>query len=109
MWEGGQFGSKHACGWVWSGKGQFQAWTTPHNSLSHAFLGPILPTPLPFQVTSPVLWENTMGDLFDKGLTKSYEIGPNKVRGHMEASGASARAGSSGRAHVHGLANEGGR
>uniref|UniRef100_A0A7R9YU04 Malonyl-CoA:ACP transacylase (MAT) domain-containing protein n=1 Tax=Chlamydomonas euryale TaxID=1486919 RepID=A0A7R9YU04_9CHLO len=31
------------------------------------------------QVTSPVLWENTMTDLFDKGLTKSYEIGPNKV------------------------------
>lgn len=31
------------------------------------------------QVTSPVLWENTMKALFDKGLTKSYEIGPNKV------------------------------
>ncbi len=31
------------------------------------------------QVTSPVLWENTMQTLFSKGLTKSYEIGPNKV------------------------------
>ena len=31
------------------------------------------------QVTSPVLWENTMSTLFEKGLTKSYEIGPNKV------------------------------
>ncbi|KAG1678897.1 hypothetical protein FOA52_003565 [Chlamydomonas sp. UWO 241] len=31
------------------------------------------------QVTSPVLWENTMTDLFEKGLSKSYEIGPNKV------------------------------
>ncbi len=31
------------------------------------------------QVTSPVLWENTLKTLFDKGLTKSYEIGPNKV------------------------------
>lgn len=30
-------------------------------------------------MTSPVLWENTMGTLFEKGLTKSYEIGPNKV------------------------------
>jgi [acyl-carrier-protein] S-malonyltransferase len=31
------------------------------------------------QVTSPVLWENTMTTLFDKGLGKSYEIGPGKV------------------------------
>lgn len=31
------------------------------------------------QVTSPVLWENTLKTLFDKGLTRSYEIGPGKV------------------------------
>uniref|UniRef100_A0A6S8KQM9 Malonyl-CoA:ACP transacylase (MAT) domain-containing protein n=1 Tax=Dunaliella tertiolecta TaxID=3047 RepID=A0A6S8KQM9_DUNTE len=31
------------------------------------------------QVTSPVLWENTLTTLFDKGLTRSYEIGPGKV------------------------------
>lgn len=31
------------------------------------------------QVTSPVLWENTMQDLFSKGLARSYEIGPGKV------------------------------
>jgi [acyl-carrier-protein] S-malonyltransferase len=31
------------------------------------------------QVTSPVLWENTLQTLFAKGLTKSYEIGPGKV------------------------------
>lgn len=31
------------------------------------------------QVTSPVLWENTFEALFEKGLTKSYEIGPGKV------------------------------
>ncbi|GAX79375.1 hypothetical protein CEUSTIGMA_g6817.t1 [Chlamydomonas eustigma] len=31
------------------------------------------------QVTSPVQWERSMGDLFEKGLTKSYEIGPGKV------------------------------
>lgn len=30
-------------------------------------------------MTSPVLWENTMTTLFDKGLGKSYEIGPGKV------------------------------
>jgi [acyl-carrier-protein] S-malonyltransferase len=26
-----------------------------------------------------VLWENTLKTLFDKGLTRSYEIGPGKV------------------------------
>ncbi|KAG1678376.1 hypothetical protein FOA52_015142 [Chlamydomonas sp. UWO 241] len=31
------------------------------------------------QVTSPVLWENTMTKLFEKGRAKSYEIGPKKV------------------------------
>uniref|UniRef100_A0A7S0WU69 Malonyl-CoA:ACP transacylase (MAT) domain-containing protein n=1 Tax=Chlamydomonas leiostraca TaxID=1034604 RepID=A0A7S0WU69_9CHLO len=31
------------------------------------------------QVTSPVLWENTLQTLFEKGLTRSYEIGPGKV------------------------------
>lgn len=31
------------------------------------------------QVTSPVLWETTLKTLLDKGLEKSYEIGPNKV------------------------------
>ncbi|KXZ48432.1 hypothetical protein GPECTOR_28g842 [Gonium pectorale] len=31
------------------------------------------------QVTSPVLWENTVKILMEKGMTKSYEIGPGKV------------------------------
>lgn len=31
------------------------------------------------QVTSPVLWENTLKTMLDKGLEQSYEIGPNKV------------------------------
>eukprot|EP00198_Chlamydomonas_reinhardtii_P000527 XP_001689862.1 malonyl-CoA:acyl-carrier-protein transacylase [Chlamydomonas reinhardtii] len=31
------------------------------------------------QVTSPVLWENTIKSLQEKGLTKSYEVGPGKV------------------------------
>jgi malonyl CoA-acyl carrier protein transacylase len=31
------------------------------------------------QVTSPVLWENTLQTLLEKGLENSYEIGPNKV------------------------------
>jgi len=31
------------------------------------------------QVTSPVQWETTPKTLLDKGLTESYEIGPNKV------------------------------
>lgn len=31
------------------------------------------------QVTSPVLWENTLKTLLEKGLQESYEIGPNKV------------------------------
>jgi [acyl-carrier-protein] S-malonyltransferase len=30
-------------------------------------------------VTSPVLWENSVKALMDRGLTKSYEIGPGKV------------------------------
>lgn len=32
------------------------------------------------QVTSPVLWENTLTTLLDKGMTESYEIGPGKAR-----------------------------
>jgi [acyl-carrier-protein] S-malonyltransferase len=31
------------------------------------------------QVTSPVLWEDTMRALLDKGLEEGFEIGPNKV------------------------------
>ena len=31
------------------------------------------------QLTSPVLWEKTLNTLLDKGLERSYEIGPNKV------------------------------
>ena len=31
------------------------------------------------QLTSPVLWENSMNTLLAKGLERSYEIGPNKV------------------------------
>ncbi|KAM6578345.1 hypothetical protein CsatB_030182 [Cannabis sativa] len=31
------------------------------------------------QVTSPVLWETTVKTLMDKGLEKSYELGPGKV------------------------------
>lgn len=31
------------------------------------------------QVTSPVLWENTLQTMLGKGLESSYEIGPNKV------------------------------
>eukprot|EP00798_Chlamydomonas_sp_ICE-L_P016179 gene16179-22339_t len=31
------------------------------------------------QVTSPVQWETSMTTLLQKGMTKSYEIGPNKV------------------------------
>lgn len=32
------------------------------------------------QVTAPVLWENIVGTLLkDKAVSKSYEIGPNKV------------------------------
>ena len=31
------------------------------------------------QVTSPVQWETTLKTLLEKGLKKSYEIGPNKV------------------------------
>ena len=34
--------------------------------------------PVP-QLTSPVLWEKTLTTLLDKGLERSYEIGPNKV------------------------------
>jgi malonyl CoA-acyl carrier protein transacylase len=32
------------------------------------------------QVTSPVQWETTVKTLLSKGLTKSYELGPGKVR-----------------------------
>lgn len=32
------------------------------------------------QVTSPVLWENTLQTLLDKGMAESYEIGPGKAR-----------------------------
>lgn len=31
------------------------------------------------QVTNPVQWETTLKTLLEKGLTQSYEIGPNKV------------------------------
>lgn len=31
------------------------------------------------QVTSPVLWENTLTTLLEKGLQNSYELGPGKV------------------------------
>ena len=31
------------------------------------------------QLTSPVLWENSIHALLAKGLERSYEIGPNKV------------------------------
>mmetsp|Transcript_15720 Transcript_15720/g.49389 ORF Transcript_15720/g.49389 Transcript_15720/m.49389 type:complete len:376 (+) Transcript_15720:71-1198(+) len=31
------------------------------------------------QLTSPVLWENTVGALIEKGCEGAYEIGPNKV------------------------------
>jgi malonyl CoA-acyl carrier protein transacylase len=31
------------------------------------------------QLTSPVQWETTLQTLLDKGLTKSYEVGPGKV------------------------------
>lgn len=37
---------------------------------------PLLPR---VQVTSPVLWENTLQTMLGKGLESSYEIGPNKV------------------------------
>lgn len=32
------------------------------------------------QLTAPVQWETTLKTLLDKGLERSYEIGPNKVR-----------------------------
>ena len=31
------------------------------------------------QVTSPVLWENTMDLMLSKGFEKAYELGPGKV------------------------------
>jgi [acyl-carrier-protein] S-malonyltransferase len=31
------------------------------------------------QVTSPVMWENTMQSIIDGGLEKAYELGPGKV------------------------------
>ncbi len=31
------------------------------------------------QVTSPVMWELSMKTLLEKGMNKSYEIGPGKV------------------------------
>jgi len=31
------------------------------------------------QVTSPVQWETTLQQLLERGVTQSYEIGPNKV------------------------------
>jgi malonyl CoA-acyl carrier protein transacylase len=33
------------------------------------------------QVTSPVQWETTVTTLLGKGLEKSYELGPGKVKG----------------------------
>lgn len=32
------------------------------------------------QVTSPVQWETTVKTLLNKGLQKSYELGPGKVK-----------------------------
>ena len=34
---------------------------------------------LAMQVTSPVQWETTLGDLLENGLQESYELGPGKV------------------------------
>ncbi len=31
------------------------------------------------QVTSPVLWENTMDLMLESGFEKAYEVGPGKV------------------------------
>jgi [acyl-carrier-protein] S-malonyltransferase len=39
------------------------------------------------QVTSPVQWETTVTTLLGKGLEKSYELGPGKVRGLLIISG----------------------
>ena len=43
-----------------------------------------MPQPLPearlrAQLTSPVQWEATLGELLARGLERSYELGPNKV------------------------------
>lgn len=35
---------------------------------------------LKFQVTSPVQWETTVKTLLTRGLKKSYELGPGKVK-----------------------------
>jgi hypothetical protein len=35
--------------------------------------------PLFLQLTSPVQWETTLQTLLEKGLDKSYEVGPGKV------------------------------
>ena len=32
-----------------------------------------------WQLTSPVQWESTLKTLLERGVQKSYEIGPNKV------------------------------
>ena len=34
---------------------------------------------LPVQLTAPVQWETTVQTLLERGLQRSYEIGPNKV------------------------------
>lgn len=39
----------------------------------------LLCVPLLLQLTSPVQWETTMQTLLDKGLQKSYEVGPGTV------------------------------
>lgn len=39
----------------------------------------VIKTILARQVTSPVLWEKTLGTLLEKGMTESYEIGPGKA------------------------------
>lgn len=44
--------------------------------LTHAPAGA---SPIPSQVTSPVLWENTIKTLLEKGMSCSYEVGPGKV------------------------------
>lgn len=48
------------------------------------------------QLTAPVQWETTLKTLLDKGLERSYEIGPNKVRPDQPRPAPPRPAGSSG-------------
>lgn len=57
----GRFGSDPAAGW---GMAKRQS---------------PMPAVMSAQVTNPVQWETTLKTLLEKGLTQSYEIGPNKV------------------------------